>query len=99
MKVLWSANAAEHLDAIFQYIASDSTVYALKTVDEITRRSEQIAQHPLSGRIVPEYNLAQIREVLYRDYRIIYYIKPDQIEVLAVIRSRMHLADETTLNT
>lgn len=93
MKVLWSANAAEHLDAIFQYIASDSTVYALKTVDEITRRSEQIAQYPLSGRIVPEYNLAQIREVLYRDYRIIYYIKPDQIEVVAVIRSRMHLTD------
>lgn len=93
VKVLWSANAAEHLDAIFQYIASDSAVYALKTVDEITRRSEQIAQHPLSGRIVPEYNLAQIREVLYRDYRIIYYIKPEQIEVVAVIRSRMHLTD------
>lgn len=93
VKVLWSANAAEHLDAIFQYIAADSAVYALKTVDEITRRSEQIAQHPLSGRIVPEYNLAQIREVLYRDYRIIYYIKPEQIEVVAVIRSRMHLTD------
>jgi toxin ParE1/3/4 len=30
---------------------------------------------------------------MYRDYRIIYYIKPDQIEVLAVIRSRMRLAD------
>ncbi|MDX1537158.1 type II toxin-antitoxin system RelE/ParE family toxin [Arsukibacterium sp.] len=93
MKVLWSANAAEHLDAIFNYIASDSIVYALKTVDAITRRSEQIAQHPLSGRVVPEYNQVQIREVLYRDYRIIYYIKPEQIEVLAVIKSRMLIAD------
>lgn len=93
MKVLWSLNAAEHLDAIFQYIAADSVVYALKTVDGITRRSEQIAQHPLSGRIVPEYNQIQIREVLYRDYRIIYYIRLEQIEVLAVIRSRMQLTD------
>lgn len=93
MKVLWSANAAEHLDAIFNYIASDSIFYALKTVDAITRRSEQIAQHPLSGRVVPEYNQVQIREVLYRDYRIIYYIKPEQIEVLAVIKSRMLIAD------
>jgi plasmid stabilization system protein ParE len=93
MKVLWSANAAEHLDAIFQYIATDSVVYALKTVDEITRRSEQIAQHALSGRIVPEYNQAQIREVFYRDCRIIYFIRLEQIEVLAVIRSRMLLKD------
>ncbi len=93
MKVLWSANAAEHLDAIFQYIASNSVVYALKTVDEITRRSEQITEHPFSGRVVPEYRLVQIREVLYRDYRIIYHIKPDQIEVLAVIKSRMRLTD------
>jgi len=42
---------------------------------------------------VPEYNQVQIREVLYRDYRIIYYIKPEQIEVLAVIKSRMLIAD------
>jgi toxin ParE1/3/4 len=94
VKVFWSDNAAEHLDAIFHYIATNSAVYALKTIDEITRRSEQIATHPLSGRVVPEYNQTQIREVLYRDYRIIYYIKPDQIEVLAVIRSRMRLADK-----
>lgn len=93
MKVLWTDNAAEHLDAIFHYIAADSAVYALKTVDEITSRSAQIADHPLSGRGVPEYNQTQIREVMYRDYRIIYYIKPDQIEVLAVIRSRMRLTD------
>ena len=56
MKVFWSDNTAEHLDAIFHYIAADSAVYALKTIDEITRRSAQIADHPLSGRVVPEYN-------------------------------------------
>ncbi|WP_313888480.1 type II toxin-antitoxin system RelE/ParE family toxin [Nostoc spongiaeforme] len=51
----------------------------------MTRRSEQIAKFPLSGRIVPEFETEQIREVIEGSYRIIYYIKPEQIEVLAVI--------------
>jgi hypothetical protein len=32
----------------------------------------------MSGRVVPEFELEQIREVLEGPYRIIYYIKPDQ---------------------
>jgi len=46
------------------YIALDSPEYAKRMVDRITRRSQQIANFPLSGRKVPEYNLEQIREVI-----------------------------------
>lgn len=67
------------------YIALDSPEYAKRMVDRITRRSQQIANFPLSGRKVPEYNLEQIREVIEDPYRIIYHIKPDQIDVLTVI--------------
>jgi plasmid stabilization system protein ParE len=35
--------------------------------------------------MVPEAEAEQIREVVEGPYRIIYYIKPDQIDVLAVI--------------
>ena len=49
-------------------------------VDRLTRRSQQIADFPLSGRKVPEYEVDQIREVIEGSYRIIYYIKPDQID-------------------
>jgi plasmid stabilization system protein ParE len=54
-------------------------------VDKITRRSEQIAGYPFSGRKVPEYDAEDIREIIEAPYRIIYKIKPDQIDVLAVI--------------
>ncbi|MBE0508740.1 MAG: type II toxin-antitoxin system RelE/ParE family toxin [Marinospirillum sp.] len=43
---------------------------------------------PLPGRKVPEYELDQIREVFCKPYRIIYHIKPNQIDILAVIHSR-----------
>ncbi|MGM0681263.1 MAG: type II toxin-antitoxin system RelE/ParE family toxin [Thermodesulfobacteriota bacterium] len=85
MKVHWTDTAEEHLDAIYAYIALDSPEYARRMVDRITRRSQQIADLPLSGRKVPEYDLDQIREVIEGPYRIIYHIKPDQIDVVAVI--------------
>jgi plasmid stabilization system protein ParE len=40
--------------------------------------------------IVREFDASQIREVIEGPYRIIYYIKPDQIDVLAVIHSAQH---------
>jgi plasmid stabilization system protein ParE len=54
-------------------------------VDRLTKRSIQLADFPFSGREVPEYRLKQIREVIEENYRIIYYIKADGIDVLAVL--------------
>jgi toxin ParE1/3/4 len=89
MKVYWTDTAEGHLDAIYDYIAQDSPEYAKRMVDRLTRRSQQIAEFSLSGRRVPEYDIDQIREVIEGSYRIIYYIKPDQIDVLAVIHGAM----------
>jgi len=94
VKVHWTDTALEHLQAIHAYIANNSPQYALRTVDRLTRRSQQIAEFPLSGRAVPEFEHGQIREVLESPYRIIYYIKPDQVDVLAVI----HAAQEIPKN-
>ena len=85
MNVHWTDTAQDHLDAIHAYIAQDSPEYAKHMVDRLTRRSQQIADFPLSGRKVPEYEMDQIREVIEGSYRIIYHIKSDQIDVLAVL--------------
>jgi plasmid stabilization system protein ParE len=45
----------------------------------------------LSGRTVPEFELEQIREVLEGSYRIIYYIKPDQVDILAIIHATQNI--------
>jgi toxin ParE1/3/4 len=54
VKVYWTETAVENLSAIYTYIAQTSTQYASRLVDRITRRSEQIASFPLSGRIVSD---------------------------------------------
>ena len=85
MEVYWTDTAEGHLDAIYAYIAQGSPVYALRTIDQLTKKSEQIAIFPLSGRRVPEYEMDQIREVIVGQYRLIYHIKPYQIDIIAVI--------------
>ena len=85
MRVHWTDNAIAHLVDIYEYIAHDSPIYAKRVIDIITRRSEQIAIFPMSGRSVQEYEADDIREIIQNPYRIIYRTKPDQIDVLAVI--------------
>lgn len=94
MKVHWTDSAEEQLHAIYEYIARTSPDYALRMVDRLTQRSQQIAEHPLSGRQVPEYGLDQIREVIENPYRIVYYIKLDQIDVIAVIHEARNILRE-----
>ena len=72
MKVFWTDTAVQHLSAIYTYIAQNSPGYAQRLIDRLTRRSEQIAKFPLSGRTVPEFETKQIREVIEGSYRIIY---------------------------
>lgn len=94
MRVHWTENAIGHLVNIYEYIAINSPTYGKRMVDRITLRSEQISNFPLSGRKVPEYDTEDIRELIEKPYRIIYRIKPDQIDVLAVIHSARLLPDE-----
>jgi toxin ParE1/3/4 len=63
-------------------------------IDRLTKRSEQIAAFPRSGRLVPEYTAPDIGEVIERPYRIIYHIKTDQIDILAVVHGAQQLPPE-----
>ncbi len=94
MRVYWTQNAIGHLANIYEYIGLNSQTYAKRMVDRITRRSEQVAEQPHSGRKVPEYDAEDIRELIEKPYRIIYRIKPDQIDVVAVIHGARLLPDE-----
>jgi len=94
MNVHWTETAECHLDAIYAYIKRESAIYALRTIDRITKRSQQVGAFPKSGRRVPEYDLDKIREVFSDGYRIIYHICPDRIDVLAVIHGAMDVLSE-----
>ncbi|MGH9871483.1 MAG: type II toxin-antitoxin system RelE/ParE family toxin [Pyrinomonadaceae bacterium] len=89
MKVRWTESALTQLQAIHDYLAQTSPEYALRIVDRLTKRSIQIAAFPFSGRMVPEYEVNEVREVIEVPYRMIYLIveATDQLDVLAIIHT------------
>ena len=90
----WTHTALEHLVAIFERIERDSPLYARQVIDRLIGRTEQIATFPLAGRIVPEYDSQHIRELLEGPYRLIYLVKADQIDVLALVHGAQLLPTE-----
>jgi len=93
MNVQWTKTAEGHLDAIYAYISQDSSTYALSMVDKLTRKSEQIAMYPLSGRAVPEYERGDLREIIENPYRIIYRINERQIDIVAIIHTSRNMRE------
>ena len=85
MRVVWTKAADSNLQAIHDYIAQTSADYARRTVERITDRSPQIGAFPMSGRTVPEFQVGQLREVFEHPYRVIYRIRPDRIDIIAVV--------------
>jgi toxin ParE1/3/4 len=87
----WTEHAVSQLAAIAEYISLDSPVYAEQVVDQLVRRLAQAKAFPDSGRMVPEVARPDIRELLELPYRVIYRVRPDAIEVLAVVHARQQL--------
>ena len=75
--IVWSELAVESLGQIAAFIAKDSPHFAALTVSRILNCIEQAAAFPLSGRVVPEYADPQLRELFWRDYRLIYRVETD----------------------
>ena len=73
------------------YIAKDSEIYASSFVQRIILAVEKLTNFPGIGRVVPEADDETFRELLYQNYRIIYRIKSELIEILTVIHGRRDL--------
>ena len=54
---------------------------------------ESLSQFPQSGRSVPEYRNEDLREKIYQNYRIVYRLKDDTIEVIAICHGAKQLGD------
>jgi len=92
--VIWAQQAVVDLRSIHDFIARDSRYYAKKVVHDIREIVDELNGLPKMGRIVPELNEEDVRELFLYSYRIIYEIKDEVIFVLAVVHQRRNLKDE-----
>jgi len=88
VKLIWTDQAINDLGDIGDYIAENSEKYAKLTVKKLFERPEILKTFPQAGRIVPEKNEDNLRELIEGNYRIIYeIISTDQINILTVYHS------------
>ena len=90
-KVDWADCAWNDLSKIADYIALDSRHYAAAFVSEVSDAADSLQHFAERGRKVPEFSDSSIRELLIRNYRLIYKIKSSQVLVLTFIHGATRL--------
>ena len=91
----WTEQAVNQLSAIAEYISSSSPVYAEHVLERVVLRLRQAQQFPDSGRRVPESGHADARELFEAPYRIVYRVRSQSVEVLAIVHGRQDLPPQT----
>lgn len=84
MKIKWTEESLDQLTDIEAYIAKDSPVRAAHFVDQIIEYVLLLEGNPRAGRMVPEISNPDIRELIFKKYRVVYKLTKNQIEILTV---------------
>lgn len=84
MNLIWSPLAIQKFEDILDYIAIDSQVNADKFAERVFQKIEILSEFPNVGRIVPELNNSNYRELIFGNYRIIYKSLQNDIHILTI---------------
>ena len=88
VKIVWTDQAIQDLNDIGEFIAKDSERYAREVIKTLFESMTIIESHPKAGRIVPEYNVDHLRELIRGSYRLVYRIAEKyRIDILTVHHS------------
>jgi len=86
VKIKWSQEAMADLEEIIRYIAQDSKYYAKIFMSRLYESVEHLKEYPEIGRYVSEADSLNVKELIYKGYRIIYQINDDDdLEIITVI--------------
>jgi addiction module RelE/StbE family toxin len=92
VRINWTFQSRDDLHNIADFISKDSMRYAKLQVVRLKNKTQLLKSHIRIGRIVPEINIENIRELIEGNYRIIYKIvSEEQIDILTVHHSARDL--------
>ena len=83
-EVRWTPQATSDLENAADFIAKNSPHYASLFVMDVLAAIGRLATFPRYGRVVPEVRNPAIREIILGNYRLVYRLKRESVEVLAI---------------
>jgi toxin ParE1/3/4 len=90
--LIWSPRATADLEEIRAFIAADSPDWADLTMRRVIAAVERLQESPESGRIVPERQSSDLREVISGNFRIVYRRRATAVEIATVFRGSRDVA-------
>jgi toxin ParE1/3/4 len=92
-RVVWTDPGFESLEDARRYIAQHSRRTALSVVERIVQATRQLETFPDSGRLLPDSDEPDVREIIVVGYRVIYRVIDDDVEILLVRHGSRRLGD------
>jgi plasmid stabilization system protein ParE len=87
--ITFAVSAFDDLDSIRIWYRDQQQVPEVghRLVKEIVSQIERLADFPESGRVVPEFNIENLREIIFAPFRIVYRLDGNKIKIVRVWRS------------
>ncbi len=89
--VEWTVGARENLREIVEFIAHDSPTYAASVAARITLATRRLRDYPRVGRMIPEYGIEELRELIILNYRVAYRLDENHSVIIAITHGRRDL--------
>jgi toxin ParE1/3/4 len=80
-KLIWSPASRDDLRDIVSFISRDSPQRAEAFGYRLIAETDKLENFPELGRVVPEYRILTIREIIVRSYRIVYRVDHERRHV------------------
>lgn len=88
MPISFSHSAIQDLEQIKEYYTEQGAAHiGVDFISAIIEQVETLEQHPDIGRIVPEFHVEHIRELIHGPYRVVYLREQKAISIIRVWRS------------
>lgn len=85
---VFAASALADLVDILAYYAEEGAPEAGKRLaGELIAQVERLAAHPYSGRVVPEFGIETLREIIHPPFRIVYRVDQRKVSIVSIWRS------------
>jgi len=92
LRILYTQDAVDDLDSIFDYISQDKQTAAAKLLEKIENSILKLAENPRMGTVLPTNDLSLVepgyRRIVVQPYLIFYRIGNDEIFIARVLHSR-----------
>ncbi len=87
VSITFAASAIGDLEELQAYYAGEGAPdVGVRLTDEIISLIEHLSAHPRSGRVVPEFQVEHLREVIFPPFRIVYRFEKNKVRIVRVWR-------------